>query len=75
MKSNEMKTFALSETVVANMTAQGIVEGTSYTVIKVVALELTAGTYFDYVLEDANGVALPVRNGHIILDHATTKAN
>lgn len=65
---DKMKTFELHEMVVANMTAQGMTEGTEYKVTFVFPVESPAGTYFDYELETASGKWIYIRNGHILLN-------
>jgi hypothetical protein len=73
--NNKMKTFSANEFVTANMKSQGMTEGASYKVIEAQKLDLTSGTYFNYVLEGSDGELLHVRNGHILLNPTTTKGN
>jgi hypothetical protein len=65
---DHMKAFELGDKVTANMTAQGMTEGEEYTVAEVLKFDLASGVYFNYVLEDAEGEWLHIRNGHILLD-------
>ena len=66
-----MNKYEVGETVTANITAQGMTEGQSYTVVKTIE-DLTGwGTYRTYILADENGTTLQIQNGHIILCNAT----
>lgn len=66
-----MNKYEIGETVTANVTAQGMTLGESYTVANVIE-DLTGwGTYRTYILETATGSKLTIQNGHIILCNAT----
>ena len=65
---DRMKTFAVGETIVANMTAQGMREGTEYTVVTVIDVTTAAGVFFDYEIQTPASKILHIVNGHILFD-------
>jgi hypothetical protein len=65
---DRMKTFAVGETITANMTAQGMLEGYDYTVVTVIDKTTAAGVFFDYEIQAPAGKILYIVNGHILFD-------
>jgi hypothetical protein len=66
-----MNIFHIGQTVKANMTAQGMTEGSEYVVTVVSSLpDIGWGIFYTYEITDVAGETLFIRNGHIILDAA-----
>jgi len=72
-----MNVFQVGETVIANMTAQGMTEGEKYTVIGVSSFPTSMGVFYDYKIYSLSErkKSLDIRNGHIILCKANCKCH
>lgn len=72
-----MNTYQIGETVIANMTAQGMTEGNKYTVIGVKPFDTSMGTFYDYTIYNLGRKEEPlqIRNGHVILCKANCKCH
>ncbi len=64
-------TYAVGTKVTSKVNAQGMTEGTTYTVVdRTATLALLGGVYITYTLLAANGELLKVGNGHLVLQSA-----
>lgn len=63
--------FQIGQLVIANITAQGMIKGQTYTVCSIMTEPTIFGTvYAEYGIESEAGELFQIRNGHLLLDRA-----